>query len=158
MHVCVNDCGLYWAGDGSKGSKAMTERLHWMSTMGGPLRDRASQVMLAVKNPPANAGDLRDVGSASGWGRSPGEKHGNPFSILAWRIPWTEETGRLQSTGSQRVELNWSNWARTHSGDSLYQVPIIPAPPTVRAQKNLEWNQVEPILTKQMQLGRANSI
>ena len=25
------------------------------------------------------------------------------FSILAWRIPWTEEPGRLQSTGSQRV-------------------------------------------------------
>ena len=27
-------------------------------------------------------------------------------SILAWRIPWTEEPGRLQSTGSQRVEHN----------------------------------------------------
>ena len=25
------------------------------------------------------------------------------FSILVWRIPWTEETGRLQSMGSQRV-------------------------------------------------------
>ena len=28
-------------------------------------------------------------------------------SILAWRIPWTEEPGRLQSTGSQRVGHNW---------------------------------------------------
>ena len=28
-------------------------------------------------------------------------------SILAWRIPWTEELGRLQSTGSQRVGHNW---------------------------------------------------
>ena len=28
-------------------------------------------------------------------------------SILAWRIPWTEEPGRLQSTGSKRVEHNW---------------------------------------------------
>ena len=28
-------------------------------------------------------------------------------SILAWRIPWTEELGRLQSTGSQRVEHDW---------------------------------------------------
>ena len=27
-------------------------------------------------------------------------------SILAWRIPWTEEPGRLQSTGSQRVRYN----------------------------------------------------
>ena len=30
-------------------------------------------------------------------------------SILAWRIPRTEEPGRLQSTGSQRVEYNWSD-------------------------------------------------
>ena len=32
-----------------------------------------------------------------------GEGHGNHCSILAWRIPWTEEPGRLQSMGSQRV-------------------------------------------------------
>ena len=31
---------------------------------------------------------------------------------LAWRIPWTEETGRLQSTGSQWVEHDWSDFAR----------------------------------------------
>ena len=36
-------------------------------------------------------------------------------SILAWRIPWTEEPGRLQSTGSQRVEYNWSDLAHTHA-------------------------------------------
>ena len=29
-------------------------------------------------------------------------------SILAWRIPWTEEPGGLQSTGSQRVRYNWA--------------------------------------------------
>ena len=29
------------------------------------------------------------------------------FSILAWRIPWTEQPGRLQSMGSQRVRPNW---------------------------------------------------
>ena len=29
-------------------------------------------------------------------------------SILAWRIPWTEEPGRLQSMGSQRVGHNWA--------------------------------------------------
>ena len=28
-------------------------------------------------------------------------------NILAWRIPWTEEPGRLQSTGSQRVRHDW---------------------------------------------------
>ena len=29
-------------------------------------------------------------------------------SILAWRIPWTEEPGRLQSMGSQRVRYDWA--------------------------------------------------
>ena len=35
-------------------------------------------------------------------------------SILAWKIPWTEEPGGLQSIGSQRVGHNWSNLACTH--------------------------------------------
>ena len=35
-------------------------------------------------------------------------------SILAWKISWTEETGRLQSMGSQRVRHNWSNYACMH--------------------------------------------
>ena len=46
-----------------------------------------------VKNTAANAGD---VSSVLGWGRFPGEGNGNPSSILAWRIPWTEEPGGLQ--------------------------------------------------------------
>ena len=52
-----------------------------------------------VKNPSAKACDIRDEGLLPGFGRSPGERHGNPF-ILAWKIPWTEEPGKLQSTGS----------------------------------------------------------
>ena len=36
-------------------------------------------------------------------------------SILAWRIPWTEEPGRLQSIGSQRVRHNWSDLAKNGS-------------------------------------------
>ena len=39
----------------------------------------ASQVALEVKNPPANAGDIRDTGSIPGTGRSPGGGHGNPL-------------------------------------------------------------------------------
>ena len=34
-------------------------------------------------------------------------------SILAWRIPWTEELGRLQSTGSQRVGYDWVTLLQT---------------------------------------------
>ena len=36
-------------------------------------------------------------------------------SILAWRLPWTEEPGRLRWIGSQRVRQNWSNLARMHT-------------------------------------------
>ena len=61
------------------------------------------RVALVVKNPPANAGDLRDVGLIPGWGRSPGEGKATHSSILACRIPWKEEPGGLQSMGSQRV-------------------------------------------------------
>ena len=57
-----------------------------------------------VKDPPANAGDLRDVGSIPGPGKSPRGGHGNP--LLAWEIPWTEKPGRLQSIGLQRVRRN----------------------------------------------------
>ena len=55
---------------------------------------RASQVAPVVKNPPANAGDIRDSGLIPGSGRSPGEGHGHPpqYSCLenptdrgAWR-------------------------------------------------------------------------
>ena len=46
----------------------------------------------SIKNLPANAGDSTDLGSH--------------FSLLAWKIPWTEEPGRLQSMGLQRVELS----------------------------------------------------
>ena len=46
-----------------------------------------------------------DPGSIPGSGRSPGEGNGNS-STLAWRIPWTEKPGRLQSIGSQRVGPN----------------------------------------------------
>ena len=60
-----------------------------------------------VKNPPINAGYM---GSIPELGKSPGEGNGNPLQhclgILAWDIPWTEDPGGPQFTGSQRVEHN----------------------------------------------------
>ena len=44
-----------------------------------------------------------DLGLIPESGRSPGEGNGYPLSILAWRIPWKEESGKLQSLGSKRV-------------------------------------------------------
>ena len=67
------------------------------------LISQASPRAVVVKNPAANAGDVRDVGPIPEWGRSPEGGHGNALSILAWRTPWTDEPGELWSTGSQRV-------------------------------------------------------
>ena len=51
--------------------------------------------VLVVKNPPANAGDVRDMGSIPGSGRSPEEGMATHSSILAWEVPRTEEPGGL---------------------------------------------------------------
>ena len=62
-----------------------------------------------VKNLPANVGD---VGSILWLSRSPGQedplekKMATHFSILAWEIPQTEESGRLQSVGSHESQLD----------------------------------------------------
>ena len=53
-----------------------------------------------VKNPPVNAGD---VGSITGLGRSPEKEMAIHSTILAWKIPGTEEPGGLQPMGSQTV-------------------------------------------------------
>ena len=53
-----------------------------------------------VKNLTVNAGD---EGSMPGSGRSPGEEKVTHSSILAWRISWTKEPGRLQPVASQSV-------------------------------------------------------
>ena len=56
-----------------------------------------------TKNLPAKAGDTSDVGSVSGWEDPLELEIATHSSILAWKIPWTEEPGRLQSMGSQRI-------------------------------------------------------
>ena len=52
----------------------------------------ASQVALVLKNPPANSGDLRDVGSIPGSGRSPGEGNGNPLQYSCLENPQGEKS------------------------------------------------------------------
>ena len=65
---------------------------------------------LSSKESACNAGD---AGSIPGSGRSPGGGHGNLSSILAKKIPWTEENGRLQFH-------NWSEWALRHWKTNTY--------------------------------------
>ena len=64
---------------------------------------RASQVAPVVQNLPANAGEVRDVGSIPGLGRPLEEGLATHSSVPAWRISWTEERGGLQPMGSHRV-------------------------------------------------------
>ena len=54
----------------------------------------------------------RDAGSFPGSGRSPELRNGNPLQYFAWKIPWTKETGGLQSMGLQRIG---HKWAHTHT-------------------------------------------
>ena len=73
----------------------------------------ASQVVSVVKNPPANAGDSRDMGLIPGSRRSSGEENGNPLhsSILAWEIPWTEELEGYSPQGHK--ESDTTEWPST---------------------------------------------
>ena len=61
-----------------------------------------------VMNLPANAEDSGDVVWSLGWKHPMEEGMETHSSILAWRIPWTEEPGELQSMGSQRVGHDWA--------------------------------------------------
>ena len=61
---------------------------------------------LMVKKLLANAGDIRDAGLILGQEDLLEEGMATHPSFLAWRIPWTEEPGRLQPIGLQRVGHN----------------------------------------------------
>ena len=55
-----------------------------------------------VKDMPANAGNIRDVGRSPGQGDALEKGTETHSRILAWRIPWIKEPGGLESVGSQR--------------------------------------------------------
>ena len=65
----------------------------------------ASRVVLVVKNPSANVGDIRDAGSIPGWGRSPGGGCGNPLQYSC-----------LENPHGQRSLAGYSPWDHKESG------------------------------------------
>ena len=79
-----------------------------------------------VKNPPANAGDAGDLGSIPGHENPLEEEVATPSSILAWEIPWTEEAGRLQSMGSQRVRHDRVSMQALHLADKFKLPQLCP--------------------------------
>ena len=65
-----------------------------------------------VKNPPANAGDTRDVGSVPGLGRSPGGRHSNPLQYSCLENPmdrgaWWATVYRVIKTQLDTNEATW---------------------------------------------------
>ena len=82
------------------------------------------------KESACNAGDQ---GSIPESGRSFGEGNGNPLQYSSWKIAWTEEPGRLQSVGLQRVRHDWAT--STHNtftylsfGSSGYSLLLLGLP------------------------------
>ena len=73
-------------------------------------QQQASQVMPAVKNLPANAGDLRVAGSIPGSGRCPGE-HGNPLQHSYVENPMDRRAwwATVQRVTKSRIQLRWPN-------------------------------------------------
>ena len=88
----------------------MTERLSYLW---------ASQVVLVVKNPPANAEDVRDAGSIPGWGRSSGEGHGNPFQYSCLENPMDKGVLQPAVHGVAKSWTRLSNLACT-AGTRVY--------------------------------------
>ena len=72
---------------------------------GGDICIGASQVALVIKNLPAQVGATGDVGSILGREDSLEKEMATDSSILAWRIPWTEEPGGLTL---HRVTMSWT--------------------------------------------------
>ena len=67
--------------------------------------EKGQVVVLAVKNSPANLGDIRDAGSIPGLGRSPRGGHGNPLQYAFLENPM--DRGAWQAT-VHRVTKNWT--------------------------------------------------
>ena len=69
-----------------------------------------------VKNPPVM---WKTLVWSLGWGDPLEKGNATPSSILAWRTPWTEEPGELQSMGLQRVGQDWMTRHPAHPGNVL---------------------------------------
>ena len=73
----------------------------------------ASQVLLAVKNLPANAGDVRDLGSIPGSGRSPRGEHGNPLQYSCLEKTMDKEAWQATVHGVTKSRTRLSDLAHT---------------------------------------------
>ena len=92
----------------------------------------ASQVGLVVKDLPANAGDIRDVGSRPGWERSPGRGHGNPLQFSCLEKPHGQGSPRATV---HRVAESDMNEAAEHTS----VIAMVISPKAVLREANFFW-------------------
>ena len=71
-------------------------------------------MVLVVKNPPANAGDLRDMGMSPGSGRSPAGGHGNPLQYSCLENPTDRGAWWATVHGVAKSQHNCSNSTVPH--------------------------------------------
>ena len=102
----------------------------------------------------AKAGDKRNVGLISGLGKSPGEGNGNLLQYFDWKIPWTEEPGRLQSMRLQRVGHEWGSrhtpWHTPPTHTHTQSVAPVQVNSTLWASVSLsiKWGQCDCVMVK----------
>ena len=137
----------------------LLDLLHWI------LARPASQVVLVVKNLPANTGDLRDVGSVPGLGRSPGERNGNPrqYSCLEnpmGRGPWQatvhEVTKELDTT--DWLNSNNNELSRVSLQGSLHKSHHSHPASPVTGHCPADWSQRSPLFQIQQEESMKNAV
>ena len=102
-------------------------------------------MVLVVKNPPANAGNIRDSSSIPGWGRSPGGRHSNPLQYSCLEKPM--DRGAWRATVHS---VDWSDLAHTYSRGLNYLTQC----PNVREEnvlyfslRNIIWFIIQSFVT-----------
>ena len=92
----------------------MTEQQNWLTDIYKTTFWGASWVVLVVKNPPVNAGDVRDAGSISGLGRSLGGGHGNPLQYSCLENPMVRGAW-LATIHEVAKSRTWLKWLGVHT-------------------------------------------
>ena len=109
--VWVNSGSRWWTGRPGVLQSMGLQRIghNWDTELNWMVIFWASQVMLVVKNPPANAGDARDVGSIPGSERSSGRGNGNPFQYSCLENPMDRGNwwDTVQGVVKNRTLLTW---------------------------------------------------
>ena len=91
-----------------------TRKVPYLSKSWQPLIVSFPGGTLVVKNPPANAGDIRDMSSIPGSGRSPGGGHGNPLQYSCLENPMDKRSLAGYGPNSQK-ESDTTEWLITHA-------------------------------------------